>query len=208
MKEERMMILKMVQEGKITADEAVKLFNAVAQSSEKSDTIKQVRDKAMDIVDEAKPVVKKYAGKAGKVLNDVVDAFKDGIDNFNSKPRKSDFTDDVIDEVSDSFDDLQDDYEVFEDDENSEDSETAIEIKNAQSQEKVQKITNSVKENTEAAKDTVKEAARNIKETAQETAESIKKSANDIKETAGIAAMDLKDKAENIKEDIKDEINN
>lgn len=120
MKEERLMILKMVQEGKITADEAVKLLGAISTTDSKSDTINKVRDKAVDMIDEAKPVVKKYAGKAGKVLNDVVDAFKDGVDKFNNKPRKSDFTDDVIDDISDKFDDLDDDYLV--EDENKEEN--------------------------------------------------------------------------------------
>ena len=42
MKEERMFILKMVQDGKITADEAVKLLESISPSHSKSDTIIQV----------------------------------------------------------------------------------------------------------------------------------------------------------------------
>ena len=50
MKEERMFILKMVQDGKITADEAVKLLESISPSHSKSDTIRQVKEKANDII--------------------------------------------------------------------------------------------------------------------------------------------------------------
>ena len=185
MKEERMFILKMVQEGKITADEAVKLLDSISSSHSKSDTMRQVKEKANDIIEDAKPVVKKYANKATKVLNDVVDAFKEGVDNFNNKPKKSDFTDDVIDDVSDHFDDLDDDFVVYD---GSDDEPDMIDEIKKNADEKSHKISESVKENTSAVKETMKEAAKSIKE-----------SAKDMKDTVNIVAMDIKEKAENVK---------
>ena len=183
MKEERMFILKMVQEGKITADEAVKLLDSISSNHSKSDTIRQVRDKANGMLEDAKPVVKKYANKATRVLNDVVDAFKEGVDNFNNKPKKSDFTDDVIDDVSD-------DFVVYD---GSDDEPDMIDEIKKNADEKSHKISESVKENTSAVKETMKEAAKSIKE-----------SAKDMKDTVNIVAMDIKEKAENVKDDIED----
>ena len=183
MKEERMFILKMVQDGKITADEAVKLLESISPSHSKSDTIRQVKEKANDIIEDAKPVVKKYANKATRVLNDVVD-------NFNNKPKKSDFTDDIIDDVSDHFDDLDDDFVVYD---GSDDEQDMIDEIKKNADEKSHKISESVKENTSAVKETMKEAAKNIKENAK-----------DMKDTVNIVAMDIKEKAENVKEDIED----
>ena len=181
MKEERMFILKMVQEGKITADEAVKLLDSISSNHSKSDTIRQVRDKANGMLEDAKPVVKKYANKATRVLNDVVDAFKEGVDNFNNNPKKSDFTDDVIDDVSDHFDDLDDDFVVYD---GSDDEPDMIDEIKKNADEKSHKISESVKENTSAVKETMKEAAKSIKE-----------SAKDMKDTVNIVAMDIKEKA-------------
>ena len=191
MKEERMFILKMVQDGKITADEAVKLLDSISPSHSKSDTIRQVKEKANDIIEDAKPVVKKYANKSTRVLNDVVDAFKEGVDNFNNKPKKSDFTDDIIDDVSDHFDNLDDDFVVY--DGSSDDEHGMVDEIKKNADEKSQKISESVKENTSAVKETMKEAAKNIKENAK-----------DMKDTVNIVAMDIKEKAENVKEDIED----
>lgn len=191
MKEERMFILKMVQEGKITADEAVKLLDSISSNHSKSDTIRQVRDKANGMLEDAKPVVKKYANKATRVLNDVVDAFKEGVDNFNNKPKKSDFTDDIIDDVSDHFDNLDDDFVVY--DGSSDDEQGMVDEIKKNADEKSHKISESVKENTSAVKETMKEAAKNIKENAK-----------DMKDTVNIVAMDIKEKAENVKEDIED----
>ena len=191
MKEERMFILKMVQDGKITADEAVKLLDSISPSHSKSDTIRQVKEKANDIIEDTKPVVKKYANKATRVLNDVVDAFKEGVDNFNNKPKKSDFTDDIIDDVSDHFDNLDDDFVVY--DGSSDDEQGMVDEIKKNADEKSHKISESVKENTSAVKETMKEAAKNIKENAK-----------DMKDTVNIVAMDIKEKAENVKEDIED----
>ena len=191
MKEERMFILKMVQEGKITADEAVKLLDSISSNHSKSDTIRQVRDKANGMLEDAKPVVKKYANKATRVLNDVVDAFKEGVDNFNNKPKKSDFTDDIIDDVSDHFDDLDDDFVVY--DGSSDDEQDMVDEIKKSADEKSQKISESVKQNTSAVKETMKEVAKNIKENAK-----------DMKDTVNIVAMDIKEKAENVKDDIED----
>ena len=171
MKEERMFILKMVQEGKITADEAVKLLDSISSNHSKSDTIRQVRDKANGMLEDAKPVVKKYANKATRVLNDVVDAFKEGVDNFNNKPKKSDFTDDVIDDVSDHFDDLDDDFVVYD---GSDDEPDMIDEIKKNADEKSHKISESVKENTSAVKETMKEAAKSIKESAKDMKDTVK----------------------------------
>ncbi|MBO5561820.1 MAG: hypothetical protein J6A07_09230 [Firmicutes bacterium] len=66
MKEERMLILTMLNEGKITADEAVNLLNALTKSSEdkKSDFdnfARGVKFRATSFAERAEPKVKKAA---------------------------------------------------------------------------------------------------------------------------------------------------
>ena len=62
MKEERMFILNMLNEGKITADEAVNLLNALPSPSASFDEFARgVKSKAADFREKAEPKVKKAA---------------------------------------------------------------------------------------------------------------------------------------------------
>ena len=56
MKKERMAILKMVNDGKITVDEAVKLMETIkgTKSVDPGDMIESVREKVCEIVEDAK----------------------------------------------------------------------------------------------------------------------------------------------------------
>ncbi len=98
MKKERMAILKMINDGKITVDEAVKLMESMKENKaiNPSDIISGVKDKVCDIVDEAKPVVKKCANKAMEVGNDVYNMGKAKVEEYKSKAKNKDFVEDVI----------------------------------------------------------------------------------------------------------------
>ncbi len=98
MKKERMAILKMISEGKITVDEAVKLMESMKENKviNASDIICGVKEKVSDIVDEAKPVVKKCADKAMEVGNDVYNKGKAKVEEYKSKAKNKDFVEDVI----------------------------------------------------------------------------------------------------------------
>lgn len=98
MKKERMVILKMVNDGKITVDEAVKLIDSIktAKAIDMDDVISTVKEKVVDIVEETKPVVKKCASKAKEVGEDVYNKGKAKIDEYKTKAKNSDFVDEVI----------------------------------------------------------------------------------------------------------------
>ena len=83
MKEERMMILNMLNDGKITADEAVALLNAISNDKEKLDLdsfARGVRGKAADIAERAEPKMKKAAQeikeKSVEVFGTISNKFK------------------------------------------------------------------------------------------------------------------------------------
>lgn len=65
MKEERMMILRMVDEGKINVDDGVKLLKAINKATDTEEKISKaaskLKTKMSDFAEEAKPVVKKAA---------------------------------------------------------------------------------------------------------------------------------------------------
>lgn len=70
MKEERMAILKMLEEGKITADEAVKLIVAINGSSsanKANDIFNTVKKKVSKIAKDAEPKVKAAADMAAEI---------------------------------------------------------------------------------------------------------------------------------------------
>lgn len=98
MKKERIMILKMVSEGKITVDEAVKLMDSmkVNKSIDAGEVIDSVKEKVCDFVEDAKPVVKKCADKAMEVGEEVYSKGKAKVQEYKSKAKNKDFVDDVI----------------------------------------------------------------------------------------------------------------
>ena len=124
MKEERMSILKMLDEGKITADEAVKLIDAVnsGAAAKANDMFSSVKDSVTKFAKDAEPVVKSAAtkvaeksiiigGNVKKKLEEKINEskYKDKVYKFKGK------ADDIIDDISD---DIQDIFEVNGDDDN------------------------------------------------------------------------------------------
>lgn len=97
MKKERLLILKMVNEGKITVDDAVKLLDSIKKESiiDAGNVIDSVKEKVTDFVDDAKPVVKKYATKAMEMGEDVYHKGKAKMGEYKRKVKE----DDIIDEV-------------------------------------------------------------------------------------------------------------
>ena len=93
-----MAILKMVNEGKITVDEAIKLMESMKESKSisASDVIVTVKEKVCDFVDEAKPVVKKCADKAMEMGEEVYIKGKAKVEEYKAKAKNKDFVDDVI----------------------------------------------------------------------------------------------------------------
>ncbi len=79
MKEERMMILRMVDEGKINVDDGVKLLKAINKASDTEEKISKaankIKTKVSDFAEEAKPVVKKAAHdlkvKGGEMADEI-----------------------------------------------------------------------------------------------------------------------------------------
>ncbi|MCD7855194.1 MAG: hypothetical protein LUG66_06230 [Clostridiales bacterium] len=87
MKEERMFILNMLNDGKITSDDACKLLAALKTSDGKSSSSSEIGDKvekyAKDIkakvskmAKDAEPTVKKYAGAVSDKIDDIRESFK------------------------------------------------------------------------------------------------------------------------------------
>ena len=76
MKEEKMTILKMVEDGKITADEAVKLMKAMGGG----DRLSAVKEKVTVLSQNARPIVKKAANVAKHVAGGVADGAKKAAD--------------------------------------------------------------------------------------------------------------------------------
>lgn len=79
MKEERMLILNMLNEGKITADEAVSLLNALpSEGCSFDDFARSVKTKVEDFAGKAEPKVKKAA-------QDIRDRSVEAFDNIKAK---------------------------------------------------------------------------------------------------------------------------
>ncbi len=88
MKEERMFILNMLNEGKITSDDACKLLAALktsdgGSSSSASDLgdkvgkyAKDIKDKVSKMAKDAEPTVKKYADVVSDKIDDIRENFK------------------------------------------------------------------------------------------------------------------------------------
>jgi polyhydroxyalkanoate synthesis regulator phasin len=84
MKDERMMILQMVSDGKISTDDGVKLLKALNKSADTEEKVakaaKQFKDKVSDIAKDAEPKVKKVAHnlkvKSGEVADEIGERIK------------------------------------------------------------------------------------------------------------------------------------
>ncbi len=97
MKEERMFILTMVNEGKISASEGVELLNALAATESTiafDEFARGVRDKTADFADKARPKVKKAArdirDKSVEVFGTIKDKFNDKFGQSESAAAKDD----------------------------------------------------------------------------------------------------------------------
>ncbi len=158
MKEEKMAILKMVEDGKITADDAVKLMSAMNSGSAFSD----VKEKLSSLTKDAKPVVKKAANMAKTVAGGIAEGAKKSADvigvkvtEIKNRPRKADFNNDVVAEpVSEAAEDITDKVEVVE--------------------EKAEDIAEAVKDKAEDIKDKAEDIAEDVKDKAEDIAEDIK----------------------------------
>lgn len=123
MKEERMMILKMIESGKITADEAVKLLGALSSSGKASEMLGTVKKKVSKLAKDAEPVVKAAAEKGMVIGSNVKKKVEKKINESKIKEKldESGVTDkvnDVIDDVKDNIEDAVDDVkEVLDTDE-------------------------------------------------------------------------------------------
>ncbi len=113
MKKERLAILKMVDEGKITVDEAIKLLETIKKSNsvDAGEVLESVKERVGEIVDDAKPVVKKYANKAKEVSEDIYNKGKIKMSEYKSKTKNSDIIDDVIIESAENAADVVEDTE-------------------------------------------------------------------------------------------------
>ena len=111
MKEERIFILTMVNEGKITAAEGVELLNALAASESSIDIdgfVNGVKGKTADFADKAKPKVKKAArdirDKSVEVFGNIKDKINDKFGASESAAAKDE--DDIIDDESGEYVDI------------------------------------------------------------------------------------------------------
>ena len=165
MKKERMAILKMVNDGKITVDEAVKLMETIkgTKSVDPGDMIESVREKVCEIVEDAKPVVKKYAGKAKEMGEDVYYKGKTKVQEYRAKAKNSDFVDEVI---IDPAEDIIDE---------------------------VKEAAGDVKESVKSTIEDTKDAAADIKDSVKSTIEDTKDAAADVKNTVKDTVNDVKD---------------
>ncbi len=158
MQEEKMTILKMVDDGKITADDAVKLLKAMGGS----DRLSAVKEKVTALSQNARPIVKKAANVAKHVAGGVADGAKKSADIISSrvteiknKPRKADFDNDVVAEpVGEAAEDITDKVEIVE--------------------EKVKDVAEDIKDKAEDVAEKIKDKAEDIKDKAEDAAEAVK----------------------------------
>ncbi len=120
MKEERIMILKMVDEGKISADDGVKLLKALSRSADAEEKIskaaKHIKNKVSDFAKDAEPVVKKAAHdikvKSGEMADEIGEKIKSKI---NKSKDSCDCEGDIIqvDDESYAFEYDEDDEDII-----------------------------------------------------------------------------------------------
>lgn len=116
MKEETMMILKMIDSGKITADDAVKLINAI-KPDEKSttDKIDSVKKKVTKLAKDAEPKVKAAANVIAEKSVELGNTLKKKVEKKISESKAKDIVDDIID-VDDDSEDADDFFDESEND--------------------------------------------------------------------------------------------
>lgn len=123
MREERMAILKMIENGKITADEGVKLLNAINSGTKKSDVISDVKNRVTKFAKGAEPKVKAVAGKVADKSMEIGAGVKKKVEEkiaeskhkdkiYEAKEKAEEVIEDIVDDVKDIFeDDIEDDIE-------------------------------------------------------------------------------------------------
>lgn len=126
MKEERIMVLKMIDEGKITADDGVKLLKALSKSGDTEEKIskaaKQFKDKVTDIAKEAEPKVKKAAQDLKKRGGEVADEIGEKIKSKINKCKDTcDCEGDIIE--AEDMESYTFDYDTDEDEDTPDDKE-------------------------------------------------------------------------------------
>ena len=159
MQEEKMMILKMLEDGKITADEAVKLMDALKGGGDNK--LSAVKERVNSFVKDAKPAIKKAAGAAKEVSGIAAGVAKKSMDIIGAKlteiknrPRNADFDGDVVVEP------------VHDEDTEPQDITDKVEI-----------VESKAEEAAEAVKDKAEDIAEEIKEKAEDIAEEVKEKA-------------------------------
>jgi len=98
--EEKMMILKMLQEGKLTAEEAQKLLEAVGNNTSSSESdMKKAEKKLEEKMQNLQQKATKVAEKLGGKLNNTAEKFNSGSDKFGDdfSKRMEGFGNDIAD---------------------------------------------------------------------------------------------------------------
>ncbi len=197
MKEEKMSILKMLDEGKITADEAVKLMEAVSAGGDK--TFAMMKEKLSSFASNAKPVVKKAAGVAKEVTGAAADAAKKSVDIIGTKiteiknrPRKADFEGDVVVEPTHN------------EGNEPEDITDKVEIVEEKVGEAVKSAEDKAEEIAKEAKGKAQKAAKTAEDMAEEIAKEAKDKAEELKKKAEEASESVKEKAEDTLNKVKE----
>lgn len=106
MKDETMMILKMIESGKITADDAVKLINALKSDGKSTtDKIDSVKKKVTKFAKEAEPKVKAAANVIVEKSTELGSNFKKKVEEKINESKIKEKAEDIIDDVIDVDDD-------------------------------------------------------------------------------------------------------
>ncbi len=212
MKKETMAVLKMVEEGKISADEACKLIETLSAGS----TLSAVKEGVYAVVDSAKPVVKKAADTVKNVSIELTDGAKKSVDIISSKisemrnkPRKADFDHDVVvepvHEEGNGPEDITDKTEII-----SDKAEKAAEVVKDKAENMAESVSDKVGDMAESVSDKADNMADNISDKAEDMAESVSDKAGDMAEAVqdkvGDMAEAVSDKAESMADNIEDKI--
>lgn len=147
--QERIMVLKMVEEGKINVDEAVKLIKAMSNGSDTGEKIKKaakdMKGKISEMAKDAEPKVKKVTkvvvSKTGEVVDELGKNIKDIINNRCEKNNNCscDNDDGVVYEYADYVDESEDEVTENETDVKPEDIVDDVIIEPVENTEKEEK---------------------------------------------------------------------
>lgn len=105
MKDERMLILKMVESGKVSVDDAVKLLNAINNAGKTGDMMDSVKKKVSSFAKTAEPKVRAVAEKGMEIGSGIKKKVEDKINESKVKEKVTDAADEVVEEVKEFFDD-------------------------------------------------------------------------------------------------------